>query len=95
MLVLHGVIAFDAFLVLVAGLAFLDRDLDAADAAVAFIEHGQIVVHAVGDRDAGIGERPGPHIGQIKRALIEAQLGGQVQTREQAEAFVSNRSADL
>ena len=47
--------ALDALLGVVAGLAFLDVELDAADAAVALVEHGEIVVHAVGDRDAGIG----------------------------------------
>ena len=36
----------------VAGFALLDRYLDPADAAVALVEHGEIVAHAVGDRDA-------------------------------------------
>ncbi len=31
---------------------------------------------------------PGPRLGAIKRALLEAQLRGEVRTREQAEAFV-------
>ena len=54
-LVLDRLPALDALLGVVAGLAFLDVELDAADAAVALVEHGQVVVHAVGDRDAGIG----------------------------------------
>ena len=52
-------VALDALLGVVAGLAFLDDDLDAADAAVALVEHRQIVVHAVGDRDARAGEGAG------------------------------------
>src|SRR5262249_47978842 len=52
-------VTLDAFLGVVAGLAFLDDQLDAADAAVALVEHRQIVVHAVGDRDARAGERAG------------------------------------
>ncbi len=31
-----------------------------------------------------LGERPGPRIGQLKRALLEAQLRGEVRTREEA-----------
>ncbi len=37
-----------------------------------------------------IGIAPGPRIGAIKRALIVAQLRGEVTTREQAEAIVRN-----
>ena len=58
-LALERLVAFDALLVLVAGLAFLDDDLGAADAAVTRVEHVEVVVHAVGDRNAGIGERAG------------------------------------
>jgi tRNA nucleotidyltransferase (CCA-adding enzyme) len=32
---------------------------------------------------------PGPRVGAIKRALLEAQLRGEVRTREKAEAFVT------
>lgn len=35
---------------------------------------------------------PGPRIGQIKRALIEAQLSGRVKTRAEAEVFVRQLS---
>jgi poly(A) polymerase len=35
-----------------------------------------------------LGERPGPRIGELKRALLEAQLRGEVTTREEAERFV-------
>ena len=59
LLVLHLLVAFDALLGVVAGLAFLDHELDAADAAVAGVEHVEIVMLAVRDRDAGAGERPG------------------------------------
>jgi tRNA nucleotidyltransferase/poly(A) polymerase len=35
-----------------------------------------------------VGEPPGPRIGQLKRALLEAQLRGEVKEREQAVAFL-------
>lgn len=35
-----------------------------------------------------LGERPGPRIGERKRALLESQLRGEVTTREEAERFV-------
>jgi tRNA nucleotidyltransferase/poly(A) polymerase len=35
-----------------------------------------------------LGERPGPRIGALKRALLDAQLRGEVTTREEAERFV-------
>ena len=42
-----------------------------------------------GDEIASIlGERPGPRIGLLKRALLEAQLRGEVQTREEAEKLL-------
>ena len=56
---LDRVVALEALLGVVAGLAFVDRELDAADAAVALVQHRQIVVHAVGDRRARAGERAG------------------------------------
>jgi tRNA nucleotidyltransferase/poly(A) polymerase len=34
-------------------------------------------------------EKPGPRVGQLKRALLEAQLRGEVTTREEAERFVT------
>ena len=49
---LDRVVALDTFLGVVAGLALLDDQLDAADAAIALVEHVQIVGHAVGDRDS-------------------------------------------
>ena len=55
-----GVVAFDALLGVVAGLALFDDELDAADAAVALVEHVEIVRHAVGDRNARSGEGAGP-----------------------------------
>ncbi len=36
---------------------------------------------------------PGPRLGQIKRALLEAQIRGEVKTRDEAQAFVANASA--
>lgn len=42
-----------------------------------------------GDEIAALtGIEPGPRIGEIKRALLEAQLAGRVTTREEAERFV-------
>ena len=32
---------------------------------------------------------PGPRVGALKRALLEAQLRGEVQTRDEAERFVT------
>lgn len=36
---------------------------------------------------------PGPELGRLKRALLEAQVLGKVRTREEAERFVSRRGA--
>ena len=49
---LDRLVALDAFLRVVARLAFLDGDLHTADAAVTLVEHAKIVVHAVGNRDS-------------------------------------------
>jgi poly(A) polymerase len=38
-----------------------------------------------------LGYRPGPRIGEILRALEDAQLEGEVQTRGDAEALVRSR----
>jgi tRNA nucleotidyltransferase/poly(A) polymerase len=49
-----------------------------------------------GDEIASLlGERPGPRIGQLKRALLEAQLRGDVQTREEALQFIPSTARDL
>ena len=39
-----------------------------------------------------IGIPPGPQLGRVKRALLEAQIRGEVRTREEAERFVSSRA---
>jgi tRNA nucleotidyltransferase/poly(A) polymerase len=39
------------------------------------------------------GVSPGQELGRIKRALLEAQIRGEVGTREEAEVFVSRRGA--
>ena len=52
-------VAFETLLGVVAGLAFLDDQLDAADAAVTLVQHVEVVGHAVDDRRAGAGERAG------------------------------------
>ena len=62
-LALERFIAFDAALVLVAGLAFLEHQLGAANAAVAVVQHGEVIVHAVCDRSTRIGKGTGA-IGQ-------------------------------
>jgi tRNA nucleotidyltransferase/poly(A) polymerase len=36
-----------------------------------------------------IGVPPGPELGRVKRALLEAQIRGQVRTREEARAYLS------
>ena len=73
LLALHRLVAFDALLGVVARLAFLDDELDAADAAVALVQHLEIVVHAVRDRDARARERSGP-IGEERH--VDLVLGG-------------------
>jgi poly(A) polymerase len=40
---------------------------------------------------AALGHPPGPRVGQILRALEDAQLEGSVRTRDEAEAFVRER----
>jgi tRNA nucleotidyltransferase/poly(A) polymerase len=43
-----------------------------------------------GDEIANLAKvEPGPRVGALKRALIEAQLRGEIKTREEAEEFVS------
>src|SRR5271166_6393609 len=49
---LHRIVALEALLGVVAGLALVDDELDAADASVALVEHRQVVMHTVGDRRA-------------------------------------------
>ena len=82
-LLLERFIAFDAFFVLVAGFAFLDDDLGAADAAVARIQHGHVVMHAVGDRDARIRERTGA-VGEQRYERIRGSLRNQGGSADQA-----------
>ncbi len=38
-----------------------------------------------------LGQAPGPRIGELKRALLEAQLRGEVTTREAAQHFIAAR----
>jgi len=45
------------------------------------------------DIAAATGLPPGPRLGQIKRALLEAQIRGEVKTHDEAQAFVANASA--
>ena len=52
-------VALDRLLGVVAGLAFLVDDLDAVHAAVALVDHRDVVAHAVADRDARARERAG------------------------------------
>ena len=35
---------------------------------------------------------PGPHLGRVKRALLEAQIRGEVRTRDEALAFVRGQA---
>ena len=84
MLALDRFPALHALLGVVAGFAFLDVELDAADAAVTLVEHVEIVVHAVGDRDAGIGVRPGP-VGEQRHVdgVLRLGLAGEHAARQQ------------
>ena len=77
---LDGVVAFDALLGVVAGLAFLDHQLLAADAAVTLVEHVEIVRHAVGDRYLGPGKRTGP-IGEQRHEDAVRGLRGRDRAR--------------
>jgi len=46
----------------------------------------------LGGRDVlAMGHPPGPRIGEILRAVEDAQLDGTLRTREEAEAFVRDR----
>lgn len=45
------------------------------------------------DIAAATGLPPGPRLGQIKRALLEAQIRGEVKTRDEADVFVASASA--
>lgn len=44
-------------------------------------------------RGEEIGVEPGPELGRIKRALLEAQIRGEVKTREEAERYVKALTA--
>ena len=57
--VLDRVVTLDAFVGVVAGLTLLDDEPLAANAAVALVEHGEVIRHAVGNGDARAGERTG------------------------------------
>src|SRR6185503_5635928 len=59
-LLLRALVALDAAVVAVLGLALLPGELDAVDAAVALVEHGEVVDHAAAEpRAAGrIGPDP-------------------------------------
>jgi hypothetical protein len=55
------------------------------------IELPDFAIHPLlaGDEIASIaGISPGPRIGEMKRALLEAQLEGRITTREEAERFI-------
>ena len=65
--------ALDALLGVVAGFALFDVELHAADAAVALVEHCQIVVHAVGDRNSRAGIGPGT-VGQQRYVNLILRL---------------------
>ena len=58
-LVLQLLVALDAQLGVVLGLAFLEGDLDAVDAAIALVDQGVIIAEPVGYRDAARGVRSG------------------------------------
>src|SRR3546814_1427477 len=51
-LCLQALVAFDAALGIVLRLAFLDAQLDAIEAAIAFVDQVDIVGESVGDRNA-------------------------------------------
>jgi hypothetical protein len=59
-----------------------DDRLDLPDFSIRALLTGDEIV-------ARTGVEPGPKLGAIKRALLEAQIRGEVRTREEAEAFVT------
>jgi hypothetical protein len=48
--VLQALVALDAAVIVVGGLALLPGELDATDAAIALVNQVEVVIHAVGDR---------------------------------------------
>ena len=60
MFALHRVITLDTLFGVVAGFAFIDDELDAADATVALVKHVEIIGQPVGDGYPRPGEGAGP-----------------------------------
>ena len=58
-LALGAFVALNTLLGVVAGFAFLDDKLHATDAPVTLVEHGQVVMQTIGNRDTRSGERSG------------------------------------
>jgi tRNA nucleotidyltransferase/poly(A) polymerase len=63
------------------------------DADVAMPDFSTTPLLTGNDIAAATGLPPGPRLGQIKRALLEAQIRGEVKTRDEAHAFVATESA--
>src|SRR5204862_7421245 len=70
---LAALVALDAARVVVLGLALLPGELHAVDAAVALVQHFQVVEHPAGDARAAGGVRPDPV--EIRRYDLLFRLG--------------------
>ncbi len=76
-LALHALVALDALVGGVAGLAFFRRKLDAVDAAVALVDHVPVVDHAVRERNAVRRVRSGAiHQGRHVLFALRHRRGG-------------------
>lgn len=62
------------------------------DDALALPDFGMKALLTGTEIAALLGERAGPRIGELKRALLEAQLHGEVTTRDAAARFVTSRA---
>src|SRR4030095_2989097 len=69
-LLLRALVALDAAVVAVFGLALLPGELDAVDAAVALVEHGEIIDHAAAEPRAAGRVRPDPVEGGGDELLV-------------------------
>jgi hypothetical protein len=74
-LALQPLVAFDAAVGGVGGVALLVGDLHAVDAAVALVDQGVVVGHAVGERDA-VGRIGAGAVDQAGNELLIRALGG-------------------
>src|SRR6516162_6565642 len=86
-LALEALVAFHAAVGGIAGVAFLEHDLDAVDAAVALIDELVVVSEAVGERNAvrGVGTGPVHQVGDELLVLRQRRRGRRQGARERRE----------